>query len=101
VEDRDHPAVSMLGPSFRVTDEIYVMEDWERSRTHVLMSLDNASVDISKGPRADQDYALGWCHPYGEGRVIYTAFGHFEELWDERWFMDHLLGCIRWAAGAT
>jgi type 1 glutamine amidotransferase len=101
VEDTGHPAVAMLGGSFRVTDEVYVMEDWDRSKTHVLMSLDNDSVDISKGPRADRDYALGWCHPYGEGRVVYTAFGHFEELWDERWFLDHLLGCIRWAAGRS
>jgi hypothetical protein len=101
VEDKAHPAVAMLGDSFRVTDEIYVMEDWDRSKTHVLMSLENDSVDIEKGPRADRDYALGWCHPYGKGRVIYTAFGHFPELWEEQWFMDHLLGCIRWAAGRT
>lgn len=97
LEDADHPAVSMLPPSFAVTDELYVMKDWDRSKTHVLMSLDNRSVDISKGPRADRDYALGWCHQYGEGRVIYTAFGHPDELWEERWFLDHLLGCIKWA----
>ena len=63
------------------------------------MSLDNESVDLARGNRDDQDYALGWCHPYGDGRVIYTALGHFDELWDQPWFLDHVLGCIKWAGG--
>lgn len=97
VEDPAHPAVSMLGESFRIEDEVYIAKDWDRSRTHVLMSLDNGSVDISKGTRPDHDYALGWCHEYGRGRVIYTAFGHPDELWEEPWFLEHVLACIRWA----
>ena len=98
VEDADHPATRMLGESFRVHDEIYTMKNWDRGKTHVLMSLDNSSVDISKGNREDNDYALGWCHSYGEGRVIYTALGHPDSLWSEPWFREHILGCVKWAA---
>jgi len=98
VEDTAHPAVAMLGECFRVRDEIYVHDDWDRSRTHVLLSLQNESVDMSRGPREDGDYALGWCHTWGRGRVIYSGFGHFEDLWEEPWYLEHLLGCIRWAA---
>ncbi len=97
VEDTQHPATCMLGESFKVVDEIYTMKNWDRSKTHVLMSLDNNSVDISKGTREDHDYAMGWCHEYGEGRVIYTALGHPDELWEQDWFMEHILGCIKWA----
>lgn len=97
VEDTEHPATAMLGESFRVFDEVYTMKGWDRSKTHVLMSLDNASVDLSKGNREDNDYAMGWWHEYGEGRVIYTALGHPDELWDEPWFLDHILACIKWA----
>ncbi len=97
VEDTQHPATAMLGESFRVFDEIYTMKSWDRSKTHVLMSLDNASVDLSKGNREDNDYAMGWWHEYGDGRVIYTALGHPDELWDEPWFLDHILACIKWA----
>lgn len=99
VEDPDHPATRGLGSSFTVFDEIYTYRNWDRSRTHVLMSLDNSSVDLSKGNRADHDYALAWCHPYGKGRVIYTALGHPDELWTQPWFRQHILGCIQWAAG--
>lgn len=98
VEDTDHPATRMLGQSFKIYDEIYTFKNWDRHKTHVLMRLDNASVDLSKGTREDHDYALGWCHEYGKGRVIYTAFGHPDELWHQVWFLAHILGCIRWAA---
>ncbi|HIM55149.1 MAG TPA: ThuA domain-containing protein, partial [Candidatus Latescibacteria bacterium] len=57
------------------------------------------SVDVAKGNRDDNDYALGWCHEYGSGRVIYTALGHPDELWHQDWFLEHIRGCMRWAAG--
>ncbi len=97
VEDTNHPATRMLGNNFKVFDEIYTYKNWDRSKTHVLMSLDNKTVDISKGNRPDNDYALGWCNSYGQGRVIYTAFGHPDELWSQEWFMKHIAGCIKWA----
>ena len=99
VEDANHPATRMLGDSFRVVDEIYTFKNWDRNKTHVLMRLDNDSVDVSRGNRDDNDYAMGWCHTYGQGRVMYTALGHPDELWEERWFLDHIAGCIKWAGG--
>ena len=97
VEDMDHPATRMLGRQFRLVDEIYTFKDWDRSKTHVLMRLDNDSVDTSKGNREDHDYALGWCHEYGQGRVMYTALGHPDVLWTQDWFRQHITGCIKWA----
>jgi type 1 glutamine amidotransferase len=97
VEDRNHPSTRHLPPSFKVFDEIYVHRDWSRDKTHVLVRLDNSSVDISKGNREDKDYALAWCHNYGEGRVFYTAFGHPKNLWHEEWLQKHLLEGILWA----
>ena len=97
VEDTAHPATRMLGERFSVTDEIYTFKDYDRSRTHVLMRIDNDSVDLAKGNRDDHDYAMGWCHEFGEGRVIYTALGHPDALWYEDWFRQHLTGCVRWA----
>lgn len=99
VEDRNHPATRMLPARLRVFDEFYTYRDWDRNKTHVLMSLDNSSIDLSKGNRADHDYALAWCHSYGRGRVIYSGLGHPDELWDQDWFGQHILGCILWAAG--
>lgn len=97
VEDTSHPAVSMLGESFQVFEEVYTLKDWDRSKHHVLMSLENSSVDLEKGTREDHDYAMGWCNEYGDGRVIYTALGHPDDLWDQPWFLEHILACIKWA----
>ena len=98
VEDTDHPATRMLGSSFRVYDEIYTFKNWDRSKTHVLMRLDNDSIDLSRGNRDDNDYAMAWCHDYGQGRVMYTGLGHPDDLWDKEWFLEHIAGCIKWAA---
>lgn len=98
VEDREHPATRHLPERFKVKEEVYAFKQWSRDRTHVLISLDNSSVDLSKGNRPDNDYALCWCHNYGRGRVFYTAFGHFKELWYEEWFQKHLLGGLMWVA---
>jgi uncharacterized protein len=97
VEDTSHPATCMLDPEFRVFDEIYTMKAWDRNKTHVLMRLDNDSIDLSKGNRDDNDYALGWCHSYGQGRVMYSALGHPDELWHQDWFQAHIEGCLKWA----
>ncbi len=97
VDDTKHPATAMLGKSFRVMDEIYTMKDWDAGKHHVLMSLDTSSVDLSKDPRKDKYYPMAWCHEYGKGRVIYTALGHPDDLWDQDWFLKHILACIKWA----
>ncbi|MBO3767995.1 MAG: ThuA domain-containing protein [Candidatus Brockarchaeota archaeon] len=97
VEDSNHPATKHLPKSFRVKEEVYTFKNWSRNKTHVLISLDTSSVDLSKGNRTDNDYVLSWCHEYGKGRVFYTAFGHFKEIWHEEWFKKHILGGILWS----
>ena len=75
VEDRTHPATQHLGERFELLDEIYQFRAWSRADVHVLLRLDPASVDLARGKRSDQDYALAWTKTFGRGRVIYTALG--------------------------
>ena len=98
VEDKTHPSTKHLPDSFKVKEEVYTFKEWSRDKTNVLISLDNSSVDLSKGTRPDNDYAVCWWHTFGKGRVFYTGFGHFKELWHEEWFQKHLLNGILWAA---
>jgi type 1 glutamine amidotransferase len=103
VEDRNHPATRHLPDQFTIHDEIYTHRDWSRQKTHVLMRLDPASVDMSKaaGKRDDGDVAMAWCHPFGAGRVFYTALGHGMPTWTDERFHRHLLGGIQWAMGTA
>jgi type 1 glutamine amidotransferase len=97
VEDQTHPSTRHLPKMLKVKEEVYTFKNWSREKTHVLISLDNSSVDMSKSNREDQDFALCWWHMYGKARVFYTAFGHYEELWSQEWFKTHLLNGIFWA----
>ncbi|OPZ30720.1 MAG: Trehalose utilization [Lentisphaerae bacterium ADurb.BinA184] len=99
VEDNNHPATRHLGRGVLMIEEVYTFKSWDRAKTRVLMSLDKGSIDVSKGNRADHDYAMAWCHPYGKGRSMYTGLGHYDEVWRLPWFRQHILGCIKWAAG--
>jgi type 1 glutamine amidotransferase len=99
VEDPNHPATRHLGTAWEVYDEIYQHRNWSREKVRVLLRLDPTSVDITRGKRDDQDYALAWCRQYGKGRVFYTALGHEERVWRDPKFQAHLLGGILWAMG--
>lgn len=100
VEDINHPSTSHLDHFERdVPEEIYTFRNWSRKNTNVLLSLDNNSVDLKKGIREDNDYALAWCHNYGKGRVFYTSLGYYKETWKYEKFRKHLLGGIQWAMG--
>ena len=100
VEDPTHPATRHLGDAFDITDEIYQFRDWSRQHVHVLLRLDPRSVDVGRGRRRDQDYALSWTRLGGRGRVFYTALGHEPAVWADERFQAHLLGGIRWALGS-
>lgn len=102
VEDREHPACIRLGESWFLQDEIYQFRaPYDRSKLHVLLSLDTAATDMSVPGinRTDGDFALAWSKFHGQGRVFYTALGHREDVWRSELFQQHLLGGIRWALG--
>jgi uncharacterized protein len=101
VEDPKHPATRGLPAVWTVNDEIYQYRSWDRSKRHVLLSLDTSSVDLKKEgvKRTDGDFALAWTSTYGKGRVFYSALGHRDDLWQRPEYQQFLAGGIRWSVG--
>ena len=99
VEDTKFPGMKPFRGSPNITDEIYQFRNWSRDDKRVLLGIDNASIDVSKGKRKDNDYAVAWAKPEGKGRVFYTSLGHREDVWNDPRFQEHIIGGIRWAAG--
>jgi type 1 glutamine amidotransferase len=98
VEDPEHPAMAGAAPSFRIMDEIYQFRNLSRERVRVLMALDVSSVDTkaSGAHQGTTDFPLAWSRLEGNGRVFYTAFGHFEETWQDPRFQRLMLGALLW-----
>jgi len=100
VEDREHAATRYLDVAFDIVDEIYQFRaPYDRSRVHVLLSLDPEAIDLKREGvnRTDRDFALAWTREQGRGRVFYTALGHRPEVWADARFRAHLSGGIEWA----
>ncbi len=98
VLDRDTPATAHLGERFELTDEIYQFKNLVREPLRLLLALDDASIDASKGNQGkDGLYPNAWMREWGSGRVFYTALGHRPEVWKDERFRKHLLGGLDWA----
>jgi uncharacterized protein len=92
--DPEHPATKGLGKIYELTDEIYFMKNFDRSKVHELLILDKAPGSNQPGY-----YPIAWCKMYGKGRVFYTALGHFDQVWESPQYQMHVLGGIKWALG--
>jgi type 1 glutamine amidotransferase len=98
VEDRTHPATGHLGATWRRTDEWYNFRSGVRATARVLATLDESSYS---GGTMGADHPFAWCKTVGGGRSFYTGGGHTRESFAEPAFRAHLLGGIRYAAGAV
>jgi type 1 glutamine amidotransferase len=103
VEDPKHPGAAGFKTGDEITDEIYQFgpTPYSRERLHIILSVDNASVDTNKKDvhRTDKDFAIAWCLQYGKGKSFYTSLGHRKEVWKDPRFQQHLIGGLKWAAG--
>ena len=95
-------AFASEGKPFTISDEIYTFkETYDRSRLHVLASIDIEASGINGGfnrPQ-DHDYGVSWLHKYGDGRVFYTLLGHREETYFNPVAVRHMLAGLQYALG--
>ena len=103
VEDRTHPISRHFPAEFEITDEIYQVDRYDRSKVRVLLGMDTSSVDMTKEgvKRTDGDFALAWVREFGKGRVFTCLLGHRPEVWDNPDMQKMWLEGFRWAVGIT
>jgi type 1 glutamine amidotransferase len=98
VADRRHPSTRHLPQRWTRIDEWYDFQTNPRGSVHVLATLDESSY---AGGTMGPDHPIAWCQRFRGGRSWYTGGGHTIEAYAEPTFRKHLLGGIRWAAGAV
>ncbi|KAG7288422.1 hypothetical protein NEMBOFW57_004772 [Staphylotrichum longicolle] len=81
------------------------LDEWYNFKTHprtvsdglhALLAVDEKSYD---GGAHGDDHPVAWCRTFDGGRCFYTSLGHFDEAYENDWFMGQLLGGILWTAG--
>jgi type 1 glutamine amidotransferase len=98
VENRNHPSTRTLPDPWNRFDEWYDFQQNPRSQgVTVLLTLDETSYP---GGQMGPDHPIAWFHEYQGGRAWYTGGGHTDASFSEPAFLEHLLGGIRYAAGA-
>ena len=99
VADAADPLVAFLGNSLQLNDEIYQISDFDYRGSHVLLRLDQSSVELSKTGVHQRFYGwpLAWTRSYGEGRVFYTALGHEASVWQDARYERILTNAILWS----
>ena len=98
VEDPANPIVAGQGTGFEIEEEIYQFRNFSRDRVRVLLSMDTTTANMAATGinRSDGDFASAWVQPYGEGRVFYTALGHFDATWRDARFQQLLRNALLW-----
>ena len=99
VADPSDPLVAFLGNSLQVEDEIYQISDFDYRGSHVLLRLDQSSVDLGRPGVHLRFYGwpLAWTRHYGQGRVFYTALGHEASVWHDSRYQRILTNAILWS----
>ncbi|OHF03808.1 glycosyl hydrolase [Colletotrichum orchidophilum] len=79
------------------TDEWYnfLSHPRENDNLHILVRGDPTSFE---GGAMGDDHPLAWYQEFDGGRSFYTALGHYDDAYDDEWFMDQILRAILWTA---
>jgi len=98
VEDKDHPAMKGVQPSFITKDEWYLYDKSPRDNIHVLASINESTYDPPKDKQMG-DHPVIWTNTHVKARNIYIAMGHFPELFKDNNYTKLVTNAMFWAAG--
>ncbi|GJC90937.1 hypothetical protein ColLi_13775 [Colletotrichum liriopes] len=81
----------------RWTDEWYnfLSHPRENKNLHILVRGDPSTFE---GGAMGNDHPLAWCQEYDGGRSFYTALGHYDDAYEDEWFVDQIFRAIVWTA---
>jgi len=99
VVDSAHPVMANVKDGWQVNDEWYLFSGLQDETMHVLALLDPGEERAKQDKYQVPNYPVIWCSAPGEGRVLYNAMGHREDVWTNPEFQQLYVDVINWAAG--
>jgi len=86
-------------PYDRAKQTVLLSIDWDRSPQAQKIAADLRAKKQASALRDDNDYAVSWIKPHGQGRVFYTSLGHAHETIHDPRFLQHMLAALQYACG--
>jgi uncharacterized protein len=99
VEDRSHPVMTNIPPSFVVErEEWYTYDKSPRPNVHVLAHVDEATYSPDSPIKMGGDHPVIWTNEHMKARNVYIFMGHHPELFQNPAFTTIFHSSILWAA---
>lgn len=95
--DSSHPSVKHLPVEWEVEDEAYYVKEFNPG-VRVIMANDlNTINDLKEKPDIFGNlYPSAWCNTFDGGRQWYTSLGHFDHIYNDDLFLQHIVGGLKW-----
>jgi len=98
VEDRSHPVMKDVAPSFVVeNEEWYTYDKSPRPNVHVLAHVDESTYSPDTRTKMG-DHPVIWTNEHMKARNVYIFMGHHPELFQNSMFTTIFHNAILWAA---
>jgi type 1 glutamine amidotransferase len=95
--NQDHFISQCCGGRTDWTDEWYNFHTHPRQNENLKILL-RGDPKSFKGAKMGDDHPLAWYQEFEGGRSFFTALGHFDEAYEDEWFVGQMLRGILWAA---
>ena len=96
--DATHPILSGGDIPKKWNDEWYSFVSHPASNMNLDILLRGDTTSFKGGKHGD-NHPLAWCQEFENGKSAYIALGHFDEAYEEKWFMGIVRRGIMWVAG--
>lgn len=94
--DATFPGIQGFKEATELQEEWYSLKQYPKY-LHVLQVLDTSTMKGNMYERAN--YPVTWIHPYGDGKVFYTAMGHRDDVWTNPIFQQLIIGGFDYVLG--
>jgi len=95
VIEKSHPSTKKLPDLWNRKDEWYNYK-FVNSNLNTTIKIDEGSYE---GGTNGENHPISWYHNHDGGNAFYTGLGHTTESYQEKLFLDHILGGIFWSMG--
>ncbi len=94
VTSHKFPGMESLGAELRLHEEWYSLKEFAPD-LHALLVLETVGMTGSDYQRPP--FPIAWARSHGNGRVVFNALGHREDVWDNPQFQAMVLGALLWS----